>query len=406
MARFCTKCGAAVSEDSRFCGKCGAKVRSDNSDDTAATHVIEKTTQETTSTKKAVPIKIIVIVACVVIAIVGLIWAFASKGSDDSPASNTGSNQSVNAGNNQSSEKSDTFNISEFSEDVSGIWVLVEESNSLASVSFLTITDNLEMTGGVYPGAYGRTCELTEIHKNSNGSFSIVLHYPATEATDMDDAMPELKEAVIFDSTDSFYETLEITYDDGTVREYMFVADEFEQAITKFDQIINEKQKNALEANIPAISASSQILDADFEALKIRMGYDLSGPNDSWRSNSESIFYLTNISDVDCYMNISSKDELLGVKNGEIVFFGIYGLTSSSARVMDLLPNDALTTEPAVYTIRANTASKAGLDSYVWKLNNGYMAAVVVPMGNMNFYDQLVYNVVYVTDLSYLSYLN
>ena len=262
------------------------------------------------------------------------------------------------------------------------------------------------MTGGVYPGAYGRTCELTEIHKNSNGSFSIVLHYPATEATDMDDAMPELKEAVIFDSTDSFYETLEITYDDGTVREYMFVADEFEQAITKFDQIINEKQKNALEANIPAISASSQILDADFEALKIRMGYDLSGPNDSWRSNSESIFYLTNISDVDCYMNISSKDELLGVKNGEIVFFGIYGLTSSSARVMDLLPNDALTTEPAVYTIRANTASKAGLDSYVWKLNNGYMAAVVVPMGNMNFYDQLVYNVVYVTDLSYLSYLN
>ena len=27
MSRYCTKCGAAISEDSRFCGKCGAEVK-------------------------------------------------------------------------------------------------------------------------------------------------------------------------------------------------------------------------------------------------------------------------------------------------------------------------------------------------------------------------------------------
>lgn len=195
-------------------------------------------------------------------------------------------------------------------------------------------------------------------------------------------------------------------YDSGTTGEYVFVADKFEQAIVKFEQIIEEEYFGSLETDIPEISTHNAILDADFEALKIKMGYDLSGPCDAWCSNAESIFYLTNLEDVNCYMNISSQSELIGEKNGEIVFYGIYGLSSSSVRVKDLLPNNDLTTEPAIYTIRANTAAKAGLDSYVWKLSNGYMAVIVFPMDNIKeFYDQYIYNVVFITDLTYLSYI-
>ncbi|MBE6671874.1 MAG: hypothetical protein E7593_06695 [Ruminococcaceae bacterium] len=153
--------------------------------------------------------------------------------------------------------------------------------------------------------------------------------------------------------------------------------------------------------SIPKIPTTNSKLDANFEILKIRTGYSLSGPSKIWRSNSESFLYLKNLEDVDCYMNTSSKNELLGVKNNNIVFFGIYGYTSSTV-VKDFLADNALTTEPAIYTIQENSS----LNSYVWQLNNGYMAIIVMPINNRNFYDQPVYSVVYVANLSYLSYIN
>lgn len=171
------------------------------------------------------------------------------------------------------------------------------------------------------------------------------------------------------------------------------------------NQSVEEKQGDAFDMEIPEISNRSTALDANFESIKKQMGYSLSGPDEGFRSISESNFYLTNIDDVDCYMNVSSMNEMLGVKEGKIVFFGMYGLSSSSTRVKDLVPEEALSANPAVYTIRANTSSKAGLDSYVWKLENGYMAVTIVPINNMNFYEQLVFSVVFVDELDYLSYI-
>lgn len=168
---------------------------------------------------------------------------------------------------------------------------------------------------------------------------------------------------------------------------------------------IEEKQGDALDMEIPEISNRSTALDANFESIKIQMGYSLSGPDEGFRSVAESNFYLTNIDDVDCYMNVSSMNEMFGVKEGKIVFFGMYGLSSSSTRVKDLVPEEAQFANPAVYTIRADTSSKAGLDSYVWKLENGYMAVAIIPINNMNFYDQIVFSVVFVDELDYLSYI-
>lgn len=155
--------------------------------------------------------------------------------------------------------------------------------------------------------------------------------------------------------------------------------------------------QDAVDAGIPKISVNSRYLDTDFETLKIRNGYDLHGPG--WNSISESVFNLNNIEDVDCYMDISSHDELIGVKNGKIVFWGKYNL-GNSTYVKDLLPDSALSIEPAVYSVSGNIPCV-----YVWKLNNGYMAVNVFLNNNFKFYDQGIYSVLYVTDLTYLSYI-
>lgn len=194
--------------------------------------------------------------------------------------------------------------------------MFVEEEVTDLAIYFITITNDMQMTDGFYPGSYGRTCEITSVKQKSNNAITAVLYYPAIEPDDVEDAMPEMEIAVTFASSDGFSYSLEIIYENGAVHKFSFIAEDFEQATKVFDPIMEERYQNSLENNIPKIATSSTVIDADFETLRIRMGSDLYGPHDSWRSNAKSIFYLNNIDEVDCYMNRSSGNELIGVKDG------------------------------------------------------------------------------------------
>lgn len=390
MEKICSKCGSYLNSDETFCGMCGADVeRADN-----------------IPNKKSSKTRTVIISSIVVVVLYAIIMGvLALSLTEKKPEKVEMVEQKIEETQiGETKEKTNTVVVEEFCDNVCGVWMLLEADNPHASVSFITITSDMHMTGGVYPGTYGRTCEITKIEHKTGSSFNAILYYPATEKTEMDDAMPELKKEATFNSPDGYCESLEITYKDGTISKFVFVEDEFEQAAVKFEQIIEEKQQSKIDAGIPKISASSTMLDADFETIKIRTGYDLSGPDDDWYTMAQSIFYLANMPDVDCYMNVSSSDEVIGVKNGEIVFYGNTGL-NVSPQVKDYLPDNALTTKPAIYTIRENSAVKGGLDSYVWKLKNGYMAIIVSPSTNVKFYNQYVFNIVYVADLSYLSYI-
>lgn len=177
----------------------------------------------------------------------------------------------------------------------------------------------------------------------------------------------------------------------------VFVCGVFLCSCAKSDVQIEKKHRE----KIPKISGSSTMLATDVETLKIKMGHYLHGPGDNWRSIAESNFLLQNMEGIECYWDLSADCELIGIKKDKIVFHGTYGLGGSHITVKDILPDSALTTAPAVYTI---PEPSAGDEAYVWKLDNGYIA-LFVPTMNLEFYDRYVYNVAYVSDLTYFSYI-
>lgn len=153
-------------------------------------------------------------------------------------------------------------------------------------------------------------------------------------------------------------------------------------------------------SHIPKLSSGSKYLDADFAALKIRMGYDLNGPNAGWQGNASNLLYLKNLNTVDCYMNISSDlPELIGADNDGVVFFGVYG-TTAYAYVKDFLSDEELMIEPAVYPVDGGK-----MDAFVWKLENGYFVIIATTI-NVNWYDRPAFGVAHVRDASYLSFID
>lgn len=156
---------------------------------------------------------------------------------------------SLNTDDNQTNVQNNTISVTDFCERLNGVWMLVEEDNFCSSVSFITITDDMQMTDGVYPGSYGRTCKITQIEQKDDGSFQTILHYPALEATETDYAMPELNVEATFVSSYGFSHWFDIVYEDGSKNEYVYIADEFEQAIDEFDEIIKEKDEDTEKEN-------------------------------------------------------------------------------------------------------------------------------------------------------------
>lgn len=155
-----------------------------------------------------------------------------------------------------------------------------------------------------------------------------------------------------------------------------------------------------LAAGIPEIPFSNNMLDTDFEIIKIRESHSLSGPQNEWREMAESSLNLCNLESVNCYMNVyANPRELIGEINNTIVFYGIGA--DGSMRAKEYLPDEALKTEPAMYA-----TSNENIVAYVWKLQNGYVAIEALYHAAYEWYDHFVFSVVNVKDLDYLSYIN
>ncbi len=163
--------------------------------------------------------------------------------------------------------------------------------------------------------------------------------------------------------------------------------------------IVGDNAKNN-EYSLPVLNELGELLEIDFEALKVRLGYSMNGPSDGWRSVSEGQFYLNNIETVECYMNTaSSPKEMYGIKDGKILFSGVYGV-SSYAFVKDFLSDEALGIKPASYEIDGGN-----FVAYIWKINNGYLSIVAMPLKNRNWQDHIAYSMVQVKDLELLSFI-
>ena len=79
MSRYCTKCGAAISEDSRFCGKCGAEVKSSGENVPPPNgSFFPKSTNTSATARKPVAIKWSSLIVVVILVIWGVRY-FGSK---------------------------------------------------------------------------------------------------------------------------------------------------------------------------------------------------------------------------------------------------------------------------------------------------------------------------------------
>lgn len=158
--------------------------------------------------------------------------------------------------------------INELGNNMAGIWLLLEDDNPYASVYFLSISKEMKMTGGVYPGYYDRTCEIIDIHAQNDGSFQAVLYYPETEATELDDGMPEHRESVILSSNDSFRASLIIEYNDGRKEEFKYVSSDFDNATKEFDRIIALKSSHSSSQNQGQSSSQTPVYTYTHSALE------------------------------------------------------------------------------------------------------------------------------------------
>ena len=166
-------------------------------------------------------------------------------------------------------------------------------------------------------------------------------------------------------------------------------------------QTPSDSSGTSLESIIPYINRSIIYFDTDFEVLKIRIGNNLSGPSDSWRDLASGLF-LTNLEEVSFYFDVSTTEDLFGIKNGQVVIYCQMGTNSYDMRVKHFLPDEALSIYPAVFTIGER------FNGYVWTLDNGYLALIVFSAHGLDergFYDGRVVDAIYVTDLEYLSFV-
>lgn len=167
--------------------------------------------------------------------------------------------------------------------------------------------------------------------------------------------------------------------------------------------------KTPEENGIPTISEISINLEKNIDDLNIGTDCDLYGPYDN--DTSIDRFFLSDIDGVDHYrLNVhywelsSYEDPYIGVKKTKIVYWGYNNI---SRLVKNIIPESASFIEPAIYNVREKSPSQKRLDSYVWKLGNGYLAVFVTPDPSIvDFYDQSATAYVYVSDLSYLSFID
>jgi len=274
-----------------------------------------------------------------------------------------------------------------------GFWIYPVTDYSCEMINFY---DTNMYNTVLYPGAWDGEGTIESATEIADDTFELTIHYEETVQFEGEAPKPERWNIVnVSDIKDK--ESIVITFSSGTEHKYIYGGTTLEEAIEVFE-------KNS--SVIPELDSTSKFLDMNFSTYKMNMGYSLNGPSDSWENNARKLFYLVGIDEVDCYFDTDTMADLIGVQDNNVVFYGSYGLSQYSFVVKDFLSNDSLEVKPAVYTIRPETIAMAGIDAYVWKIQNGYVAIIVTPMSQLDFYDQTVSSILYINDIKYLSYID
>ena len=145
-------------------------------------------------------------------------------------------------------------------------------------------------------------------------------------------------------------------------------------------------------SDIPWLGGNSLILDERMDSFKAELGCT------SYAASKLASLGLDYICGVDDNLFISTATkEVFGAINGSVVLYAAYGL--SGRTVEYYLNENILDVYPAIYQPPTESSRL-----YLWKLSNGYLVAEVSNQANVAFYNQNVYSVVHVSNLSDLYY--
>jgi len=294
----------------------------------------------------------------------------------------------------QISSESDNIDVNEFSRRVEGVWMNVDDYNI---ISFLNFHDENQLLTGIYASDAASSCEITSICEVGTDEFSLELYFPAVPKSEMYDAVPESFAVATISSIDGYTDTLSIKFENQNEISYTYVAKTYDDATKVFDEILFGDNTESLNTFIPELSATIDLFNLDFEVVKIQMGIDLIDMTGS--SLPETIFKLQNIDDVQYFMNREDDHENLGARDGKIVWYGYYGI-NADLRVKDLIPDEALTLAPAVFS------QDGTFSAYIWKCSNGYISITTLDSGYFEFYESPAYQIVYVEDINMLSFVS
>lgn len=280
-----------------------------------------------------------------------------------------------------------------------GYWAY---ANEWEGCEVITFSQN-EVTPWTYPaGCGGRTGTITKVKQVGN-KFEITLLYPAEEY--FGDYYPESEAICYISSADNFNGSITLTDANGGQYDYAFAGKIESEYKANCDKLIDEKNNNQANTppttshSIPKVSISSKILGTSLEVLKARLGYDLIGPG--FENVAINNLFLRSNTSASCYYASSyNNNELYGIQNSKVAYYGIYG-TSAYAYVKDFISNDVLQVSPATYLVYGGK-----ITAYVWEMNNGFLVVYGLTISSYNWYDQPAYGMIQVEDLSYLSFIN
>ena len=247
-----------------------------------------------------------------------------------------------------------------------------------------------QITFGTYCGHLGRDGNITKITQKQTGYYEMEIIYPAVDDY-FDESLPEETLTLSF-----YLNKNEITFNPSSNDSYTyeFMGKDLEEAIYTYENIWE---------NIPKINDTIEKLNQTLTDVKRNLGNYVNGPSNSWKNIAVTNFKLYNLNDIDCYYNVNTKNEIMGFKNEEIIFRGLYGLFEYSMKIKEVVNSKFLSVNPKICTI-TTSPNKVGFSLYIWKLENGYVCITATNFENTDIYNQLVSNVLYIKDLKYLAY--
>ena len=258
MNKFCTYCGSPIDADDKFCFKCGKTITQsqipslpitkenrdtisvqtkekkissvNNAPQThkaASFHTADNKTDKNEPPAKKNIKKLVVIFVLIAVSLLffGLI---ANKLSV------------FRFKNHSSSDQTDTYDINNFKNDIVGVWIPLNDPFYENTVIFHSISEEMELISGVYPGEYDKA-ELRDIQEIEYGIFQVTIYTPATPKTDLNGPSPESSTTAYFYSNDMFRTSLIIEYEDHRKWEYKFISTDFDVAADHFDKILSNR---------------------------------------------------------------------------------------------------------------------------------------------------------------------